>query len=240
MIQTFNTHLTSKKQLADDVYLLHFTLLDPPEIEFTPGQYLVMFVPHNGDHARRLYSIASPLTQKDSFELLVKIVPNGTASNFFLNLNEKDSVMFQGPAGRFTLNGSNKNKVFLATGTGLAPVRSMLLTELPRNADKSVTYHLLWGVPTFDEVFLIDEFKNLAQVYPNFSFTICVSRETSLETIPEDDRKFFKLGRITQDFAVELNNTDYYLCGNREVVESLKKHLCDERVDNTCVIFEKF
>lgn len=250
MIETFHTHVVSKTKLTEDVYLIKFALVQPPEITFNPGQYLVLFVPQIGEtHARRLYSIASPSTEIHSFELLAKIIPGGLASEYFLRMTIGEEVLLQGPAGRFIYQGNNRNKVFLATGTGLAPMRSMLKTLLPMNATPlhttpytlpELTYHLLWGMPYYKDVYFLDEFKHLAATYPNFTFTIALSRETGLENVPETDRTHFKIGRITNDLAVELNNTDYYLCGNRDVVESLRNHLMEQKVDNTCVIFEKF
>lgn len=243
MIQTFYTHLLSKKQLTKDVYLLTYGLDDPKELTFISGQYMVLFVPTpTGDHLRRLFSIASPVSAGPSFELLIKIVPGGAASLYFLTLKENDPVLFQGPAGRFVLR-EGSNKVFLATGTGLAPIRSMLHTRLnvaTWQRGSTITYHLLWGLATFEDVYFLEEFKKLAATYPNFTFNICLSREQNLDKIPDADRPHFQLGRITQNFTAHLNNTDYYLCGNRDVVDSLKTFLLEQKVDNTCVVFEKF
>lgn len=249
MINTYQTHLISKINLTLDVVLLKFQLDDPKELVFIPGQYMVLFVPTpTGEHLRRLFSIASPVSKEPVFELLAKILPGGAASEYFLTLKENDPILFQGPAGRFLLKETHNNKVFLATGTGLAPIRSMLWTRLmvhrsqftAQNASPITTYHLLWGVATFEDVYFLEEFKQLAAAYPNFTFKVCLSREQNLDKVPEADRLYFQLGRITQDFAAQLNNTDYYLCGNREVVDSLKTFLLEQKIDNTCVIFEKF
>ncbi len=324
MIQTFKTHLTVKQRLTHDTVLFHFTLDEPKELEFIAGQYLVLFIPDgSGDYLRRLYSIASPPAMKNSFELIAKIVKNGIASEYFNRMTIGEEVLFQGPAGRFILKDHQKNKVFLATGTGIAPIFSILKTVLPVNysplpisdipphvilsdsegspnlfrnshsrdlprQDQNDTklsanhqslithYTLLWGIPTYRDVYLFDELKQMAAAHPNFTFTICLSRESTLDMIPEPDRKHFMLGRITKPLdelvktgqssseLVEMStnsthsnqsqqtltnsnqfqqiptNTDFYLCGNRDVVESLRSYLAAQQIPKENVVFEKF
>ncbi len=322
MIQTFQTQLVEKQQLTKDVLFLKFDLDEPKEIQFVPGQYLIMFVPKDNDHVRRQYSIASSPSQNHSVELLIKLIPGGVASGYVEKLTVGEIVRFDGPGGRFVLNGNQKHKVFLATGTGIAPMRSILksifdqqytslipsviLSEAESDSAKSkdpsrmreissprdssgplahqndndplsptAAYTLYWGLPTYQDVYFFDELKQWAEKHTHFAFTICLSREQSLDMIPESDRKYFALGRITtalepliQKFhsvklvepvkSVELADTntsltnltnstnltltdyDFYICGNREVVESLRTHLCDKKIPPTCVIFEKF
>lgn len=242
MIQTFKTKLTLKKELAPKVLLLEFALLEPAEVEFLAGQYMIMFVPQaDGEEARRLYSVASPSTQKASFDLLLKLIPGGVASVFAEKLQIGEEVKFDGPAGRFVMKENERNKVFLATGTGLAPMLSMLRTYLPTTYHLQPTYHLRWGLGNFTDIYYLEDFKQLAQKYPQFSFQICISREQSLDAIPEADRKYFTLGRITANFTAEPTNTDYYICGGRDMVESTKNFLLvDHKLPPTAVSFEKF
>ncbi len=247
MITTYTTHLIFKTLLTADVMLLKFGLDEPAEIVFIPGQYLILFVPQPaGDPARRLFSIASSPREKNSFELLAKIIPGGVASEFFVKLQPDEKVMFQGPAGRFFLQDDLNSKIFLATGTGLAPIRSILhsfvgVGSSDPNHDTPLPYVLFWGLPAFKDVYFLEELKNLAQKNPTFSFTICLSREQSLDAIPEADRKYFSLGRITTPLTSKpWQSGDYYLCGNRDIVESLKTYLTEQGVEKPHLFFEKF
>jgi ferredoxin-NADP reductase len=74
-----------------------------------------------------------------------------------------------------------------------------------------------------------------------------LSREQNLEMISEEDRKYFMLGRVTtglekliENFKLKTENFDYYLCGSREVIESLKQYLSEKAAPKEQVYFEKF
>ncbi|MFH0979808.1 MAG: FAD-dependent oxidoreductase [Candidatus Roizmanbacteria bacterium] len=229
MLLTYKTVLTKKKLLVGNIFLFTFKLIDPPEINFIPGQYLILKV----NEKSRLYSIASPNTIKNRLEFIIEIIPKGMASNYLMNLKENDEVSFQGPAGQFTLRENNKQKIFLVTGTGIAPVRSML-----KNFQFPIfNFQLFWGLKTYKDVYFLDELKE-------FNLKICLSREQNFDMIPELDRKYFDLGHVDKCieklFINGLTDCEYYLCGRREVVDSLKNFLIFKNIPQENIIFEKF
>jgi ferredoxin-NADP reductase len=246
MITDFKTKLLLKKPLTKKVFLFRFLLLEPPTIEFQAGQYLILKVKKNDSFIPRLYSIASSPFEKNSFELLVELVEGGLASTYLKSLQENDEVIFSGPAGFFTLKNDQKPIVFLTTGTGIAPCRSMIYQLQKSDFDKKV--YLFWGTRFFDEVYLFDEWKNIADKNPNFSFKICLSREENLDKIDKENQKYFALGHVNDGFEkqivaqnlTQLNNFDYYLCGSRQVVESLKTYLEQKGVNKENIYFERF
>lgn len=247
MIHTYHTRLTDKKLLAPEVYLLRFELTESKEIEFIPGQYVILrLTTPEGLPASRLFSIASSNALKSSFELLIKLEPFGLASTYFDKLQVGEEATFQGPAGMFRLKENKHNKIFLITGTGYAPVRSMLFNELRMTSDE-LRIHMFWGLPTFKDIYLFDELKKWRNENDNFQFKICISRETDLSPIADADKHYFSLGRITKAFdemlqvkGSMLHDTDFYLCGNREVVESLRTYLAEKNIPRENIIFEKF
>ncbi|MDO8610905.1 MAG: FAD-binding oxidoreductase, partial [bacterium] len=195
--------------------------------------------------------IASSTAQKNSFELLVHIMTGGKAGMYLSNLKINDLVQFQGPAGIFTLRESERDKVFLSTGCGIAPIRSILKSIIYH---PSTRYFLFWGFSTFKDVYIYDELKRIKAQNPNFNFTICLSRETNLDMIPVEDRKHFMLGHITDGFnkflelplqgeqvtSYKLQESDFYLCSRREVIDSLKIYLASIGALKEQVYFEKF
>ncbi|MBW7960511.1 hypothetical protein B6D29_01480 [Microgenomates bacterium UTCPR1] len=231
MIQSYQTNFFCKKQLNQNTFLFTFKLINPPTIDFIPGQYLILQV--NGKP--RLYSIASSSEEKGKLEFIIKIFPNGMASSYLEKIKPGDKVVFQGPIGQFVLKENDKKKVFLITGAGIAPVRSMLRDEKIRKED----IFLFWGLKKYADTYLTEEFK----VY---NFKICLSREESLETVPIDERKFFNLGYVGTalekniDFQSNPENYEFYLCGSREIVESLKQSLLEKGVLPGSIISEKF
>lgn len=230
MLITYKTILSKKSQLNSNTYLYHFDLLDPKEIIFKPGQYIILKVPSDKGPVSRLYSIASSNNFKNSFELIVGLIPGGLASNYLFSLKEKTEVIFQGPAGLFSLRDNNSKKTFLVTGTGIAPVRSMINSKFEfRNSN----LFIFWGLKNYKDVYLFEELKK-------FNIKICLSREENLDMIPEDDRKYFQIGHVDSCLEKQKLNTDFYLCGGRLVVESLKQFLLSKNIPRENIIFEKF
>ena len=192
-------------------------------------------VPSSKGPVSRLYSIASQNTVTGSFEMIIEIVPGGLASNYLFFLKEKTEVVFQGPAGLFSLRNNNHEKIFLVTGTGIAPVRSILNSEFKIQNSK-----LFWGLKNYKDVYLFNELKK-------FNIKICLSREQNLNMIPEVDRKYFELGHVDSCFDQLLTtnyelltSSDFYLCGGRLIVESLKQFLLSKNVSLENIHFEKF
>ena len=269
MLTTFKTLLSNKTQLNSTTYLYHFDLIEPKEIIFKAGQYLVLKVPSEKGPVSRLYSIASPNAVKNSFELIIGIIPGGLASNYLFSLKENSEIIFQGPAGMFGLKDDTREKVFLVTGTGIAPVRSMLKSTLDvgglkldkevgnlmledqssnfqsqnpaSNFQHQTSIFLFWGLKTYKDVYLFDELKKLTTtVIPakaGIQFKICLSREENLDMVPRVDKKFFELGRVNDCFnryikncKLKIENLDFYLCGGRQIVESLRQFLVAKNV----------
>ena len=230
MLTNYKTVLTSKKQLVNNIYLFTFKLVDPLEINFIPGQYLILKV----NMKPRLYSIYSSNRVKNQIEFIIGIIPGGLASTYFLNLNVNDEVEFQGPLGQFVLRENDNKKIFLATGTGIAPVLSILESNALNN------YQLFWGLKTYKDVYLFDQIKK-------FNSKICLSQEQNLDAIPEADRRYFDLGHVDACFektlesgSDELDNLEFYLCGGKSTVESLRLGLLAKNTPLGQIFFEKF
>jgi len=252
MLTRFKTVLGKKTKLTEDVYLLRFDLVEPKELNFMAGQYMISLIPQKepGQLLRRLYSITSSPDTKNSFELMIKVMPGGVGSTYLTSLNEGQEMLFDGPAGIFTLKETTNAKVFLATGTGLAPMRSMLKKILNSKSEVSNKFEirnsklfLFWGGSYFKDVCLLDELKSFEKNLPNFKLFLCISRETSLDQIPEGDRKYYHLGRVPtalEKYWEEIKDAEFNICGNQEVVEGLKNYLFAKVTDKTKVHFEKF
>jgi len=247
MLILYQTQFTKKINLAGNVYLFEFSLIEPKEISFLAGQYLILLVPSKGETISRLYSIASPPWQKNSFELVVELVDLGVGSTYLKNLKIGDKVLFKGPAGMFTLKESSKNKVFFATGTGIAPIRSMIMESQnsPSDLEFKSQKFLFWGLRKKEDVYFFEDFKKIKEEDKNFEFKICLSKETSLSKVESD---FFSLGHVDYVFEKELYpkiketifDFEFYLCGGRGVVESLRQFLLQKNIPQSAIFFEKF
>ena len=71
MLQDFTTRLLAKRQLTHDVWEFRFECISPDTLEFQAGQYMLLKVPTDGTHKLKHYSISSPASQKNIFDLLI-------------------------------------------------------------------------------------------------------------------------------------------------------------------------
>jgi ferredoxin-NADP reductase len=203
---------------------------------------VLIHVPQHDSHVLRHFSILQPSSENSYVDIVAKIIPGGAASMYFSKMELHEDVILQGPIGLFTFKESPRDKIFLATGTGIAPIISMLNSNM-----KHVTCNikLFWGLKRFENVYFLDELKKLAAEIPNFEFKICLSQEHDLLIIPEEDRKYFISGRVNKGLEEMLHATsymlhDYYVCGGRDAVESLRQYLYEKGAPKEQVFFEKF
>jgi len=243
MIKTYRTKLIAKEKLARDVYQFRFRCLSPREIDFIPGQYLILKVPIDGGTVSRLYSIGSPRSEKNQFTLIVKLVNNGAASRYFDRLSLGETVTFQGPAGLFGWKNRFPDKVLIATGTGIVPFRSMM-SSLNKEEKRRFSISLFWGLADFEDIFLKEELIKMAAERANFHYQICLSRAPK-NSSPTAEGLSIHRGRLTEPLVDYLRKNrlaerEFYLCGRRETVEAIKNLLISEGIKQEQIFFEKF
>ena len=204
--------------LSYNVRGFRFKLVDPPKIEFQAGQFIIVNVPKDGSVVKRAYSIASPPHDPMAVELCVQHVEEGVASTYFWKLKEGDPVSINGPHGRFLLKESlDYEPVFMATGTGVAPMRSMIKYLFHVNFTRTVW--LLFGTRYEHALLYESEFRSLANLRHNFRYIPTVSRPKEWHG---------ETGHIQQTFQkyiTDASNKEIYVCGWLEVVKSVCKDL---------------
>lgn len=240
MLITYQATLLEKTEIAPEIQLLKFSYPDQGEWTYKAGQYMIFHIPkqENGHPARRLYSIASSPLEKDHLDFVIEIIPGGLGSTFAKELRVGEKATLQGPAGLFTYKESDRDIIFLATGTGIAPIYSMIKTLLETNAVDGKQLKLFWGMKYKKDLYLMDELTELAEKYDSFSMKICLSREEKA------DMPYCFIGRVTHGLEEmkegTMDNYDFYMCGGPKVVESLKEYLASKSIPLNQVHFEKF
>jgi len=240
-MKPYSTRIIARKQISPDTFIVTFSLIDG-QISFTPGQYIIVKIPQGDKTVNRIYSLASSNTYTDTFELFIKHIPGGVGSTFLVSSPLQTVVSCLGPAGLFQMKNSQVPKVFMTTGTGFAPVRSFILSQ---SGDPASEWLLLWGDPHASDIGLTDELIASTHRLPSFRFYACLSQEESLSIIPEQFRRYFKLGRINKVFdelktQEMVEGAEFYLCGSRTVVEGLKQYLLELKIPLSRIIFEKY
>ncbi|SRR5579884_276925 len=212
--------------LAPDVR--HF-LFEAPALErvvFEPGQF-VWFHYEAGDQIiRRAYSIASPPNGDNLFELCLKRVAGGPLSSYLFQMRPGDEVRFEGPHGGFRLRQPVRHCFFVAAGTGVAPIRSMIGYLLRQGAASRL--QLLLGSRSEECILYRSEFEKFAARHANFRF---------YPTLTQGGPAWGGLRGRVQEHVIRLagdsSDTDFYVCGPhsmvREVCDALERHGADPR-----------
>jgi ferredoxin-NADP reductase len=235
---SFRALLTNKVEVAPGVFFLTFKDRSGSPFVFKAGQYVIVTIPKEQGCVKRLYSVASSPLDTLCFSLLVKRVDGGVGSSFLSALLPGEEVDMSGPAGLFSFQETPLHKVFLTTGTGLAPVLSIAssYTGFPMS--------LFWGVQTMKVVYFLDFFRKTRESSPLFDYHICLSREEL-----KVQNGFLFSGRINEAMEFYMgsffkstgrNSCEYYICGSRTVVESLREQLFSLGVEKNHIFFEKY
>ncbi len=194
-------------------------LPDRQPLKFTPGQFVQIHFEIDGEEVTRSYSIASAPSSRDEVELAIAYVEGGKASRYLWGLKPGDPITVSGPYGRFVLRDESIERyVLVATGTGVAPYRTMLPELERRMATTGLKAHVVFGCREPSEVLYAEEFAAFAAAHPGFEYTVCYSRK-----MPEHPRPWEHRGYVQRMFAtldVHPDRDVVYLCGNPNMVDS--------------------
>jgi NAD(P)H-flavin reductase/ferredoxin len=144
--------------------------VDSPQFRFRPGQYMIFHVPEISRVIRRSYSISSAPTDTSHFEICVRAVSGGYCSNYVHRLRPGATIQVEGPYGEFSLEPeSNSEILMVATGTGISPIKSMLLQLFERQTHRRI--RLFFGLRNVSDLFYVDLLETFAASHPNFEPT---------------------------------------------------------------------
>ncbi len=217
--------------LAPEVRHFEFEISDRNEFHFTPGQFVSIKEEIAGREVTRAYSIASP-PDGNRFALCLNRVPDGLVSPRLFALQPGEHVEMQEPLGYFTLRHPERPAVFVATGTGIAPFRSMLLAAIPTSAPIT----LLFGARHVYGLLYRAEFEGLARQHAHFQFVPTVTRP--------DGSWPGRTGRVQAHLDEALAHLaavpDVYICGMKEMVDDVRALLKQKGFDRKQIIYEKY
>lgn len=220
-MQTFPIQLTANEPISSNTRVLRFKKTDGSAFAFRPGEFVSLHIPdENGEILKRSYSIAT-LTDKpesfDTLELVASHVENGRATRWFWQTAPGAEIAYAGPHGQLVLPPEKPGRLILmATGTGVAPYRSMLRQMQPW-LEEGLPVHVLFGVREREEAFYLDDFRAQAKAYPSFTFSLCLSRQQAEADDEFPGRVTAKLAELTPDMEKDL----VYLCGNPAMVDEV-------------------
>jgi ferredoxin-NADP reductase len=199
----------------------------PVCLDFRPGQFVSCRLPVNGDTLIRPYSIASPPEDGDRLEILLDLVAGGRGSRYLFGLAPGAAVQLTGPWGTFTLDGPpTAETVFVADGTGIAPIRPMVRRALASTDGPPL--HLLHAAASESRLVYRAEFERLAREHTRFRF----------EWLP----RAALAAEVTRRYVTDDGDRSrhFYICGIGPVVHALRDALRQAGYARRAVSYERW
>jgi Na+-transporting NADH:ubiquinone oxidoreductase subunit F len=226
--------------LTHDIKALRIRLIEPERIAYSPGQYVQLEAPAYGpnpDPVYRAYSMSSVPDEDDHIELIIRLVPNGICTTWvFTKLKQGQEVRFNGPYGDFKLSGSDREMIWVAGGSGMAPFWSMVrhMQKHPEIARKTTYF---FGAVRGRDLFLLDELRKLDEQLDWFTFVPALSG-----AVPED-RWQGEAGLVTEvvdRHVPDGTQAEVYLCGSPGMVDAAGKVVKNKGIGPERTFFDKF
>ncbi len=212
--RTLPCRVEKKTQLAPDVISIHLKLPANERLQFLPGQYVEFLLK---DGARRAFSLANAPFDDQMLEFHLRLIPGGKFTEYVFNeMSEKAILRFEGPFGTFTLReDSDKPIIFVAGGTGFAPIKGIIEHALHHHATREMV--LYWGALAKPDLYLPELPAQWAALHPNFHFIPVLSAPAAL------DAWTGRVGLVHQAVLADhpdLSDYQVYCCGAPAMVEA--------------------
>lgn len=205
------------QKVADDVMVLSLKLPANERLQFLAGQYIDVL---QKDDKPRSFSLANAPHDDAFLELHVRNIAGGTFTHHVFNsMKERDILRIKGPLGTFFLReDSEKPVIFVASGTGFAPVKAIIEHALKTGFRREM--HFYWGVRKVSDLYMLDRIRTWEAA--GIRFTPVVSDEAW------DGRTGFVHEAVLQDFS-DLSGYAVYACGAPVVVEAAHRDFTAQR-----------
>jgi CDP-4-dehydro-6-deoxyglucose reductase len=228
--KTWPCRVNHLERLTPDVIRVLLRLPPNADFQFIPGQYVNIIGPSG---VRRSYSLANANFDDKLLELHIRAVKNGVMSDYWFNYaKQNDLLRLNGPLGTFFLRGiSGLDLYFLATGTGIAPIKAMLESiEIMDSSRKPKSVTVLWGGRQAQDLYM-----DIAKLSECHTYIPVQSRPS--EPAPTNRR-------YVQDVLIEskpdLRNAAVYACGSPAMIRSAKHQLLQAGLPQNCFYSDAF
>jgi len=236
-IREYEAECARITDLTADMRLFRFELGGSESMEYVPGQYVQLLTPvyaQSDEEVYRAYSVAGDPADKGAVELIIRLVPGGICTTYcFEYLKQGDKVKFNGPYGEFRLSQTDSPIVFIAGGSGMAPIRCMLYQMRNEGIARRATYY--FGANKVEELCLVDEMRRFEKELKGFRFVPVVASPEK----PWDG----ETGLVTQAVQRGIEDggrVEAYLCGSPGMIDASITVLKDRGLTEDRIFYDKF
>lgn len=231
--QAYTARLEEKFQHNAKYTQFSFELIKPHRLKFQAGQYVSLKVSGQGE--RRSYSICSTPDIDHQIDLLIDSSPGGLGVKFLQDLDFGAEIEVMAPMGQFVIpeNLSADHLIFVATGSGVAPFKSIIEDQLRNKQDqRQITLH--WGMRQPEDLFWLGDWEELDEAFDNFHFHPVLSQAPAAWTLCK--------GRVTDCLSIHQrpDNAVYFLCGSQAMVNDVNMVLTELGIAKELIFTEKF
>ena len=235
-VKKMPVRLMSAEKKAPDVMLLKLQLPQTETFEFRAGQYIDFLLK---DGQKRSYSIANDKPQVQAvddantsalrfIELHVRHMPGGLfTDHLFHALKDKEIFRIEGPLGGFFLRPSDKPMIFLASGTGFAPIKA-LIEQVMTSSDEALKHRpiaLYWGARTLADLYLFDWAQQTSIAWPQLRFIPVLSEPKAQDAW--QGRTGWVHKAVLEDHP-NLSDHQVYACGAPVMVDAARKDFMEQ------------
>ncbi|OGC42960.1 oxidoreductase [candidate division WOR-3 bacterium RBG_13_43_14] len=225
-----------------DIKQFNLKLIEPDSIKYKAGQYVQLLTPAyegSSEEVYRAYSISSDPADNTRFELIVRRVASGICTTYlFDHLKENDRVRVNGSYGEFYLRDTGAPIVFIAGGSGIAPIKCILHDMVNQQNKRRAVF--FFGVRGMKDLFLFDEMQEFEKKLADFKYVPVISQ-------PEPgDNWTGATGRVTDIAAAYLEKQsdakdhECYLCGSPGMIDSAIKTVMQYGIPLEKNYYDKF
>jgi Na+-transporting NADH:ubiquinone oxidoreductase subunit F len=238
-VKQFEAEVSALRNLTHDIKEVRLALKAPGGITFRAGQYIQFEVPAyelTDEPVYRAYSLSSSPADGSEIELEVRYVPNGICTTYVhQHLAVGEPVTVNGPYGEFYLRDTERDIIFIAGGSGMAPIKSILHEMARRGNRRKARY--FFGARSMRDLFLLEEMKALEGELADFCFIPGLS-----DPAPDDDWSG-ETGLITEVVGRHTANAaqaEAYLCGSPLMIDACVAVLKEKGMPEERIYFDKF
>lgn len=237
-VKRFRGKLVHKRPLTYDILEVRVQLLEPKTIDFIAGQYVQLeSEEYKGrESVMRAYSISSVPSDNRYIEMNIRRVPDGICTTWvFDHAKEGQKLYLSGPYGQFHLSDTEAPIIFIAGGSGMAPIWGILNDMMEKGIQREAVY--FFGALTQADLFYTDELVKLSKTADWFTFVPSLSME------PEDSDWRGERGLITDVVSRHFPNTsahEAYLCGSPGLIDASVSVLIKNGMSEYNVFYDKF
>lgn len=232
---SFDCRIVAIEQLTPKVRELHLRRMDGKPLRFEPGQHLVVHLDEgDGQRTARYYSLCRPPRDDGLAALCIKHDGDSDSPASMFELAEGDRIECQGPGGAFVLDDGDRDLLLVATGTGVAPFRSMF-DQLDQKLLRCSAW-LVFGAREASDLLYDADWRALSLRRPAFRYLPTLSE-------PVGGRWRGARGRVQRQLEALLRGatppdparTVAYVCGHPQMLDDVHQLLVDSGFSSSTV-----